>query len=180
MENKSDSLLIDVGQTLTSEPIVFKVQIVNPSIREKVLIKLKRMKPYREFKVKPLVYGKLIQISTELLKMNLSALETENLQRACYNILRDFHSNYAHILAIALTPGKRPSESIKEFLIDNTTPEEILHLCNIIVQKMDLQNFLRTIGCFQNFRVMQAPSPMNQEELKKETSTIAPGTLSEV
>lgn len=143
---QEEEILQSVSAALTEKPIEFKIGIVNPTLKEKIFIKLKRIEPYRVFYVKPLVFGKLIQISEELLKIDRSMFEAgKNIQFGLYKVLREFNTNYGNIVAIALSKGITPSNNIKRFLIANTTPREIYELSLIILKQMDLQSFYNTI-----------------------------------
>jgi hypothetical protein len=147
-------ILKKAAETIVSKPIKIKIDIVNPTFKEKILLKLKRIKPFREFEVRPLTYGKLMQITEILTSMDVEQFIGGDLQQACYSLLKDFKNNHAEILAIALTPGRKPCGKIKDYIIDNTTPQEGLKLCSIVLKQMDLSSFISSIVLMNGLKLL--------------------------
>ena len=155
-----NKVLSEIAETLVQKPSTIRIKIVSPTIKEKLLIRLKKMSRYREFEVRPLTYGKLIQISKILLSVDMSAYDNENPQRSFHNLMSKFESSYAEVLTIALTPGRKPSHNIRQFLLNNLTPKEGMALSSLILDKMDISSFLLTIGTLQGLKTLRGPRPI--------------------
>jgi hypothetical protein len=163
-----------VSDTVTQKPTKFKVHILKPTKRERVLFFFGLKKRYQLFEIKPLCLGTTMRISKLLLSIDTKEVKKDELIDVALNLMSKSKIQ-AKIIALAVTNSERlPDIKLVKFLLFNLNSKELNDLVNIVIGGMDITNFLKSIISVRGAHVLSQMSPTDQVE------KIAPGILSAV
>jgi hypothetical protein len=174
MEDKN--ILQNAADAIAQEPVILRITLKHEEKLDRLKIKLGIKKPYRDFKVKPLVLGKMMQISKLLIDIDLSGNHISKDPLGQINKISMQHTEtLAQIVAIALHPGKKTPGSLVRFLLDNLEIKELERVALIVLKSLEIQSFLNTIITLKGVQILKSGvSPADQVE------KIAPGVSSAV
>lgn len=163
-EKETLSKLADV---ITEKPVKFRVNYVYPTPLEKLLIRLRVKKPYREFEIKPIVLGKLVEISKLMLAFDPSTvnLAKGGLAREISRIAVEHGEQLAEIVALAVHPGKEVPQSLIEFLKNNLSHKALQEAATVVLNKLDVQSFLISIISLHGVQVLKTGMSPQKEEI---------------
>lgn len=157
MEEKQ--ILNDAADTLTSKPITIEVDIIHKTWIDKLLIKLKRRSNKRTFEMHPVNLGSLIKISKELIDIDMKLFDGNNLLESNYILIEKYAEKMARIIAIAVVNKKDdPPNSLIQFFLNNLTANELFKIASIVLQQMQLADFMHTIISIKGTNVLQMTS----------------------
>lgn len=159
-------VLSQSADTILNRPITFDVDILHPSYLQKV-----RKKTKRTFEIKPATLGTMIKISKELLEVDLAGFNKENLLEANYVLITGHAHRMARVVSFAVVNNKAdPPDSLISFFENNLTSKDLSNLVSIIINQMDVINFMKSIISAKGVNLLTAMNPQTQG------SKIASGT----
>lgn len=129
---------------------------------ERLLVRVGLRKEQRVFHVKPLVLGSLIRVSKLLLSIDNSQFTSERINRRSeflnlgYGLAEQHGQHMARIVAIAVTnEQKEPSDSLVNFFLHHLTATELQRVFGIVMQQMEIQNFIVSIISARGLNVLE-------------------------
>jgi hypothetical protein len=164
---EENEVLNRLSDTATQKPIKLKIEIVNLSRWDRVLVSIGLKKKYREFEIKPLVYGKLIQISSLILSFGakLVIINREEYKDGAYSMANDHGIKLAEIIAIAISKERYPSPSLRKFILDNLTVPELFEVVKLVTGQLEVNSFLSSIILLTGINVLKSEvSPLESVE----------------
>jgi hypothetical protein len=164
---EENEVLNRLSDTATQKPIKLKIEIVNLSRWDRVLVSIGLKKKYREFEIKPLVYGKLIQISSLILSFGakLVSINREEYKDGAYSMANDHGIKLAEIIAIAISKERYPSPSLRKFILDNLTVPELFEVVKLVTGQLEVNSFLSSIILLTGINVLKSEvSPLESVE----------------
>lgn len=165
-------VLRNVADTVLDAATKIQINILHPTRLERLLIRFNRMKPYREFNVKPASLGKFILISKLLIDINVKDLDLTNAYNAIQGLAVSHGETLAEVVAVAIHPGRgNPPKSLVKFLLDNLTNQEMQQMALLVLDRSNSVSFFATIVSMKGADLLRT-SPQDQREI------IAPGTPS--
>lgn len=152
MEDKE--LLKRVTETITDPPVLFDIDIV-PRNRFDAFLQRWKLRPRkRHFVLKGLTLAQLQKISAILLDVDLGQIKADD-------VLRLMKGDAAgRVIAIAVTPSRNTvSESLVSFFMHHLTRAELHRLLTMVLDRMDVSNFILTIASMRNLNILAMPKP---------------------
>jgi hypothetical protein len=144
-------VLNNVADTITDKAITITVDIIKP--------KWWHRKKQKVFKITPLTLGSLIKISKSLIDIDLKLFDQSNLLESNYNLIEKHAGKMAYIIGVAVVNNKAdPSKSLIEFFLNNLTAAELLKITSIVLQQMQIADFMHTIISIKGTNVLQQKS----------------------
>lgn len=185
MENSTQTILADASDKLLQEPITIEVDIRPQSWFQSVLQRTGIMKKKRRFVIHPITLGSLIRISKYLLSINIEPKTAmKSLLESSYHAMGDHGEKLAFIVAVAIQNNRhKPSDALVNMVLENFTSKELLSVCTVVLQQMDLSNFLTTIISIRGMNILENRTVnvngVEPDEVSPLTQgrNIAPGTL---
>lgn len=184
--DKTQDTLKKAADSITDEPIFLTVDLLNPTLVERLLIKAKLRQASTKFVITGTTIGNLYRISKLLLK--IPAFQAGgNYLNSSLELMRDFGESIAEIIAIAVYNKRQaPPKKLIEFFLYNLTSKELLGVLNLILDRMDVLSFMNAIVSVRGMNVLETPKPAsvipaNKAEASPSTQVekIALGTLLE-
>lgn len=168
----NEKVIRRMADQLVEKPIVIKIEILKPSLKEKAFIQLGIRKSYRSFTLKPIVLGKLIQISKLLLKIDMEQVDKSNLILETALLANAQGYALAEIIATALTTKKHASKKLIEFIVENVTVKDLQYLAMIVVSSLDVSDFLSTITTLTGINLLKSEVSPQREEIIASTDSL--------
>ncbi len=148
------------AETLTQEPIVVKFPVTT---RRKWLPWIKHTVE-KTFEVRPLTLGSIIRISKLLLDISP---ELFSVNAGLVNVAHQVSSKHgrmlAEVTAIAFTNTEEPpSKGLIDQIEYNVTPVDLLRIFNVVLQQMDISNFMSSIISIRGINLLKEMNPTEQ------------------
>lgn len=165
-----------IADTLLDEPLVISIDVDSEPIKpknklEKILqkIKLKRKetKPrIVEFKLTSCKLRTMVRISRLFLNLDSSPMpDVKDVLEYAYKSIDTNAYLLAEILASAIHNRKdEVPQSLIDLLYDNIKPRELRYFMDVVVDKLNVSDFISSIALVRNLNVIEA-SPEVMEEL---------------
>lgn len=154
-----------MASALTDEARTFRVIVLHPTRWQKVLYKLKISRRYKEFKMKPLVLGKMVDISRLMIEIDTSGFTKNNIYEKASRLVISTSAIFAEIVAIAVCESRKPSKSDIKFLYDNLSVKQIAAAAGAVMQQNDLTSFLSGIASIKGVNILEANPEVVEESL---------------
>lgn len=171
-----DTAIIDIlskaATAVTQEPVSFEIILVPQSRWEAWLMKKGWKATKKNFKITPIVFGNLLRISNLLLTIDpQKRKDGQGFLDISYKLIAAHADTLVEILAIAIQNTKQdPSPQLMTLLRHNLTPKEMITLLGMILEKMDLKNFIISISSIRGLNVLES------EEKTKPENEVSPST----
>lgn len=151
-------VLSQVADTILSKPITFEIDILHPSYLQKI-----RKKTKRSFKIMPSTLGTMIKISKEFLSVEVGEITNENFFSTNYKLITEHARRMARVVSFAVVNNKDdPPDSLISFFENNLTSKELSNLVNIIINQMDVVNFLKSIISAKGVNILTGVNPQTK------------------
>lgn len=142
---KDDKLIQRTAlDAILNEGVDFTIKVANPSLLHKL-----NLRPLeRQFILKPLVVGSVIRITKVMLDMEFpeEKVSAEDFVKQSISLMNTNVPKFVEIIAYAITNQEtNPSVSLLKFLKDNLTQQEIMSLLSIIVEQLNIKDFMSSI-----------------------------------
>jgi hypothetical protein len=148
-------ILNDTANTILEKPVSFSIRLLTPRWWERVLIRLKLQKAAKSLEIRPTTLGNVIRIS----QLMLTVGEVDKQQSALsanYELFVKHGDLLAKVIATAIKNArKEPSNREIAYLRDNLTGSELLQLSMVVVNQLNVQNFLRTITLLRGVSLLK-------------------------
>jgi len=158
-------ILNDVAETVLNQPVKISVDVAPKNKTHAFLQRINFCEKKREFTIYPLCMGAMIRASKELLSIDVSIFDFENLLESNYkSIVRDSNA-IARVLAISITnaPEDQKSESrIIKFILRNFNSKEMLSCLKIVLKQMDVTSFMSSIISAKGLNLLNAEMSRKQ------------------
>lgn len=153
--------LQNATDTVIDKPVSITVDIANCSRLLKLLQRCRLYPKQKIFLLTPIYLGTLIKISKILLSIEFKVPEGENkaasLLEANYAAIQNHAGSMAEIVALAIqNNSKEVDKALVKFVVNNFTSKEMLGVLAMVLDKMDLTNFMRTIISIRGLNVMDS------------------------
>jgi len=146
-----DEILKNVADTIAEKPVEIKIDILKRTWYHKLTKRKQRV-----FEIKPLALGSLVKISKELIDIDMSLFDTSNLLESNYKLIDNYGEKMARIIAIAVVNQKQdPANELVQFFINNLSAKELLQVASIVLQQMNISDFMHTIISIKGANVLQ-------------------------
>ena len=133
-----------IADTVLQEGVDFSITINKPTWLHKVGL----LPSKRNFNIKPLVTGVLLQISKtieDMKPMSEEGIKDRTLLEVGIDQAK-YKDHLIKIIAYAIQNGPgEPSKQLMKFLDRNLTPREMMQVLNVVVRQMDVMSFLSSI-----------------------------------
>jgi len=166
MEPNSKETLRQVSDATLQEPLTITVDI-RPQGKIHGRLQTWGVRPkQRVFLLAPITLGSLIRISKLLLGIHLrlpgQSLDGKEgaLLQMNYEAIEKHTEQMAEIIAIAFQNNRQPaSKSMVNFIMENFTTHEMQGVLALVLQQMDLTNFMRSIISVKGLNVLENGKP---------------------
>jgi len=142
------------------------------TVKDKNLFhKLKVVKDKRDYIIYPISFGVLFQIASLLFEMSKDTLEegmdnADFIQAGIKSIVENQEKMVRAIGYALNNKDSEPPKSLLKFLNRNLLPKEALQIFNIVVQQMNMQDFLalmRSLGGINILAASQITGELSEE-----------------
>lgn len=173
-------ILDDLGRAIVQEPTKIQVDILHPSWTQKLLIKLKIIKPYREYILKPTTLGRLILISRLMLHFDIKPFEEKKVLENTYTLAGDKGHILAEVIAIAISNSRdKPPPGLINFIIDNFSIIDINRISAIVLNNLNVTDFLSTIISLTGVNILADPDAAAKDAGRRKRE-ISPNDVGEI
>jgi hypothetical protein len=147
MNEDKKKVFADVADTLTDKPTILRVDILYPNRLQRFLMFFRLMKPYKTFKIYAACMASMIRISKLLLDIDPECFkEKDSFLRANWQVMNDSGRALCEVIAIAIkNKEEEPTEQEILFFLNNLTAAEVKGILNIILHKINVQDFMFSI-----------------------------------
>jgi hypothetical protein len=171
MDTATINTLAKASETVTAEPVTFNITLVPQSRLHGWLMRKKILPCRRSMEIKPVVLGNLLRISKLLLTIDTDKMQKGNLLDVSYHLAGQHADTIAEILAIAIQGNKnKPGARLISLIKQNLTAKEILYLLTLVLQQLDLTNFISSIISIRGLNVL------DRGEKTKPENEVSPST----
>ena len=157
MEN--NNIKKETIDTIFEEGTEFYITIDNPNILHKLHLLPKK----RKFVIYPMKLGSLLKISKELIDINAEELEnikeddtTDLFDIGLKNIIENKNKMVKIVSYGIINKNREPPKRLLKFLDNNLSAKELLRIIILIVQKMDVSDFLACIVSMKRISLLGA------------------------
>lgn len=184
---EENEVLSRVSDAVLQQAVTFEIDILPGSRMHAWLQRIGWLKRKRGFEIRPLTLGQLQKVSKLIISINADLVTITS--DAVLKMMIEHTRTCAEIVAIAVTPSRHtPSKALIDMFFHNLSKEDMSLALQIVLQQMNVTNFIITIISIRNLSINQAKKKpadaksvenvgMNPED---KGSQIAPGILSEV
>lgn len=165
------NFLKSVSEAISDNKKSFVVPIASPTILDRIRFVLGLAKPYRRFKVKPLVIGKLAAISRIMLAIDATGIDAANVYEKAEAATAKYTWHLARMIAISVCKGRSPSKTLVKFFRDNLTIEDMTGAVALIRNQNDTITFLNGIVSLKALSLIEMMNPKVEETNKASTDT---------
>lgn len=149
-------MLDQVADTITDKPVILTVDVLRQGYLHGLLQKFGIIPKQKVFEVKQITLGNLARISKLLLEVDVEFKDGDKWTEQVYQAMVNHGERLANIAAIALYNRKAyPPQSLVGFVQTNFTAKELLGVFNIIVNQMNVGNFILSIVSIKGANVLQ-------------------------
>lgn len=139
-------ILSSTTDTLLEKPVVLEIDRLTLTWWERIAIRFRLIKAKRIFVLKPATLGTMIRISKLVLKIDGNTYRDKTLLEGSYSAFEQHGHDLAQIVALALNNRKEePSNKLIDFILNNLTGKELLSVCKLVLQQLDVASFMSTI-----------------------------------
>jgi len=155
MKEEEKTQLSNTAAAVTDEATIIQIDILHPTWWQRLLRKRKRA-----FKLSPATLGTLVKISRELLSIEIEEADKSNIMLLTQKLMLAHSSRMAKVVAIAIVNSKAdPPQSLIEFLEYNLNAEELATVAMHVVNKMDINSFVRSIISIKGVNILEMSLP---------------------
>lgn len=130
-----------IAETIFQKPTLITVPVIKPTLFEK----LHGIKE-RKFEIAPAPLATMIKISNILLNVTVDKDFNVDIMNSGLKIVSANGEDMARIIALAVTSSRiEPPASLVRFFVNNLTSKKLNELLAIVVEKLDLVNFIISI-----------------------------------
>lgn len=152
-----EETLKKVGETLTNEAVLITVELKHRNFWQRLWKGKKSRK--RTFHIQQVTLGNLIRIATILNKFDKSLLSGENILESNYQAIQHHGRDLATIVAIALENKRQaPGQALIDFVEAQFTTDDLLKTFSVIIEQMDITNFMRSIISIKGINILAKPT----------------------
>lgn len=156
MTDQAQTILSATADTILEKPIRIEVDVLHPRWWEKIGMKVGMMPRKRSFDIRPATLGNMIRISKLLLPVDVDIYRKSPILDASYQLISEHARTLAHVLAIAvINTEKEPPASLIKFFLNNLTSKEVKQLAGIVIQQLDVGNFMTTIVSIRGRNILE-------------------------
>jgi len=153
-------ILQQVSDATLQKPVTITVDIQPVNRYHALLQKWGILPKTKSFQLKPAVLGTLIKISGVLVSIDFvipdGKDEHGNLLKANYDAIIKHGKSMATVVALAIENcNKEASPRLVKFIIRNFTTQEMFGVLSLVINKMDLQNFMSSIISIKGMNVLE-------------------------
>jgi hypothetical protein len=121
------------------------------------LHKCRLLSDEKVFLIHPITLGNMIRISRLLLQVDPEAYNQEKLIDSNYKIIEQYGETIATVIATAIhNQREEPPRSLVRFIMYHFTAWDLMRVLVIVVQQMDLSNFMHTIISIRNMNIIES------------------------
>jgi hypothetical protein len=159
-------ILKHAADTIVSKPVTLTIDIVKKTWLDKI-----KNRQSRVFAIHPLTLGSLVKISKELIEIDLGLFNKNNLLESNYQLIDKYGEKMARIISIAVVNQKNdPSKNLVQFFLDNLSAKELLQAASVVLQQMNISDFMHTIISIKGANVLPLKSASVTNAGKNEVS----------
>jgi hypothetical protein len=151
-------ILSNLADNLVDEKTRMKIDILEAGFFERLAIKMRLKKAYREFEIRPMVLGKMVQISKLMLSFEPGSVEYDGGVHPIIKLATVHGESLARIIAICVHPGRKVPESLVQFFLDNLQLADLQKAAAIVLSKLEIQNFLLSIITLNGIQILKKES----------------------
>lgn len=161
-----EPILQQVSDATLQSPVTITVDI-HPANRLHAFMQKRGMLPKtKAFEIKPAFLGTLIRISAILVSIEFVVPKGENehsnLLKANYDTILNHGKAMAEVIALAIRNcDKEPDKLLVKFILRNFNTQEMFTVLSLVVNKMDLKNFMTSIISIKGLNVLETKKNAN-------------------
>jgi len=156
------STLQSVVDVITDKTTVIEVDVKAQNNWERFLLKKGWKEPVKRFELKPLVVGNMYRIAGKVLNIPDDLFKNGLIE----GIMRGIgaHSkDLAYIVAVGIQNNKKePTPALIEFVEYNCDMEDVHKILNVVLNKMDVENFLSSIALVKGTNALRKEKDPSQ------------------
>lgn len=147
MQEEQKKVLADVADTLLNEPTIITVDIIKPNRLQRLLMFFRLIPGKKTFEVKAACIATMVRISAILLEIDFKAFQgTENFLNTNYGLMEKHGRSMCKAIATAIHNGRNPApEWMIDFLMNNLTAAEMRMILSVVLQKINIEDFMISI-----------------------------------
>lgn len=154
MEEKE--ILQQAAKAITQDAFTFEVDVPAKNRAHGWLQKVGLRPKKRVFAIRPLTLGTCVRISRILLRVDLKSISQESSLYGAHEVISKSGKRVSQIIALAITNTKElPAKELISFLHYHLTPSERMKLLSVVMEKMDVQNFIFSIVVLRGLNVLE-------------------------
>lgn len=153
---QEQTILSSVADMVTQQPVELEVDIAPRNRMHAVLQQWGILPKKKVLVIRPIYYGTLIRISQLLLGIDMSKYDISHVHESNYTIIRDHGIAIATIIAEAIHNRRSAApERLVSFIMDNFTNKELLSTLLIVLQQMNIKDFMTSIISVRGMNVLE-------------------------
>ncbi len=164
MESQTKKTLEQVVDATIQRALTIEITIL-PKNRLHAWLQRKRILPVKKtYEIRPIVLGNLLRISSLLLSIDPKFLKGGNGLLDTGHQLASYHTDtLIQVLAIAIQNNRaEPSGSLMSLIKYNLSPREMHQLLGIVLEQMDLTNFITSIISIRGLNVLETSETLKE------------------
>ena len=163
----------NVAKAMLQEGVDFYVTVKNRNLFHK----LKLAKDKRKFIIYPVTVGTLFKIAKVLadlgdkIELNPDLSDSDFITMGIQNIVKHTDRMVQVVAYAIINANREPSRSLLKFLEKNLTTNEILKLLTLVVQQMDIQDFLACMVSLGQMNLTAPKKPTGGQSSEESSNT---------